>query len=224
MRQDSEERVVFLGLLLSLVALMLIPGLFANTPYADVLTLVLFSLVLMTAVAATSRRRIAIWSALLLALPAVGLRWMPRLGLGHADVIALSTALLLILLSGGSILATVLRQRRVTQDTLYGSVCVYLLMGVAWAIVYGLVELRVPGSFVQNNQTLVIDVGAEAGVSNRLIYFSMVTMTTLGYGDITPVRTLAQRLAVLEAMTGQLYVAITVARLVALQVSHAREA
>lgn len=221
--QETEERAVFLGLLLSLMGLVLLPGLFAGGPYVGVVTLVLFSLVLMIGVAATSRRRITIWVALTLLLPAVGLRWAPGLGHGYSDVISHTAALLLILLSTGSILLKVLTQSRVTRDTLYGSVCVYLLMGVAWAIGYALLESLAPGSLVQNNQPLAIESGAEEGISDSLLYFSLVTMTTLGYGDITPVTLLARRLAVLEAMTGQLYVAITVARLVALQVAHARE-
>jgi voltage-gated potassium channel Kch len=96
-------------------------------------------------------------------------------------------------------------------------------MGIAWSIVYGILESQAPGSFVQNNESIVIETGAEEGLSEKLVYYSLVTMTTLGYGDITPATVLARRLSVIEAMMGQLYVAILVARLVALQVAHASE-
>ena len=221
MMQGSEERAVFLGLLLSLMGLVLLPGLFEGGPYAEPVTLVLFSLVLMIGVAATSRRRITVWIALTLSIPAVGLRWAPSLGFGYADMIAHTAALLLMILTTTSILLVVLNQRRVTQDTLYGSVCAYLLMGIAWSIVYAILESHAPGSFVQNNETLVLETSAKEGLSDRLFYYSLVTMTTLGYGDITPATALARRLSVIEAIMGQLYVAILVARLVALQVAHA---
>jgi hypothetical protein len=220
-RQGFEERAVFLGLLLSLMGLIVLPGLFAGGPYVNIVTLLLFSLVLMIGVAATSRRRITVWIALLLAVPALGLRWVPSIGLGYADLIAHIAALLLILLTTTSILLVVLSQRRVTQDTLYGSVCAYLLMGVAWSILYQILESQAPGSFVQNNETMVIETSAQEGLSDRIFYFSLVTMTTLGFGDITPATVLARRLSVIEAIMGQLYVAILVARLVALQVAHA---
>ena len=88
MMRGSEERAVFLGLLLSLMGLVLLPGLFEGGPYAEPVTLVLFSLVLMIGVAATSRRRVTVWIALTLSIPAVGLRWAPSLGFGYADMIA----------------------------------------------------------------------------------------------------------------------------------------
>lgn len=223
MMQGSGERAIHLGLLVCLVSLMLLPGLLAGHPSARTLTLVLFSLVLLIAVAASSRRRIGVAIALALWVPAVGLRWVPALGFEYTDFVSHAAALLLILLAGTSILAQVLRQRRVTQDTLYGSVCVYLLLGIAWAIAYSLLETLSPGSFVQNNERLVIEAGAEEGVSRKFLYYSLVTMTTLGYGDITPSAELARNLAALEAMAGQLYVAILVARLVAMQVAHSGE-
>jgi hypothetical protein len=223
MMEGFEERAIFLGLLLSLMGLVVLPGLFAGGPYVNVVTVLLFSLVLMIGIAATSRRRITVWIALLLAVPAVGLRWAPSLGLGYTDLISHIAALLLMLLTTTSILLVVLNQSRVTQDTLYGSVCAYLLIGVAWSLVYGIVESLAPGSFAVNNESVVIETGAEEGLSDKLLYYSLVTMTTLGYGDITPVTVLARRLSVIEAIMGQLYVAILVARLVALQVAHASE-
>jgi hypothetical protein len=221
MMQGSEERAVFLGLMVSLLGLVLLPGLFAGGPYVNVVTLLLFSLVLMIGVAATSNQRITVWIALALAVPAVGLRWAPSLGFGYSDIIAHIAGLLLLLLTTSSILLVVLNQRRVTQDTLYGSICAYLLMGISWSIVYAILESQAPGSFVQNNEAMVIETGAHEGLSERLFYYSLVTMTTLGYGDITPATALARRLSVIEAIMGQLYVAILVARLVALQVAHA---
>ena len=87
-----------------------------------------------------------------------------------------------------------------------------------WAFGYGLVELHEPGSF-----DLPAIVGEPAGADRHMasfVYFSFVTLTTLGYGDVTPVGSAARTLALLEALVGQLFLAILVARLVALQIAH----
>lgn len=102
----------------------------------------------------------------------------------------------------------VLADREVTADTLYGAVCVYLLSGAMWASLYGLVALIQPHAF---------QASSGQGVTwSDLLFFSFVTLTTLGYGDITPVTSPARSLAGLEAVFGVLYNALLIARLVGL--------
>lgn len=218
-----EDRAVYLGLLVSLVALLLLPSLLPDNAFGAAVVRILFSLVLLVAVVTSRRHRRTVWIAIALWIPAVGLRWAPELpGGALPSIVGYVSSLLLIGLVATTLLSSVLTSRRVTQNTLYGAVCVYLLLGVAWALLYSLVELEAPGSFVLQGGLLP---RGEAGgaYTESLLYFSLVTLTTLGYGDVTPVTELAQMLAVIEAMTGQLYVAITVAGLVALQVTHSRE-
>jgi voltage-gated potassium channel Kch len=97
-------------------------------------------------------------------------------------------------------------------DLVYGSISVYLLIGVAWAYVYSALESTSPGSFHYAQQTSSLDTSPVP--LSLVVYYSYVTLATLGYGDITPVTTPAQSLAVLEAITGQFYLTILVARLV----------
>lgn len=102
------------------------------------------------------------------------------------------------------------RPGRITRGRLYVSVSLYFLVGVFYFAVFDLVDSIHPGSFVE--------VGLPAGTGMTRashLYFSFVTLTTLGYGDIVPATPLARMLTVLEAATGVLYIAITVARLVA---------
>jgi voltage-gated potassium channel Kch len=96
----------------------------------------------------------------------------------------------------------------VNVHRIQGAVAAYLLLGLSWALAYELVALRVGQAFS----------GAGLGAAERtsFIYFSFVTLTTVGYGDITPVHPVARSLAVAEALTGQLYPAILLARLVSL--------
>ncbi|MHC4921678.1 MAG: potassium channel family protein, partial [Planctomycetota bacterium] len=103
-----------------------------------------------------------------------------------------------------------------TRDRLRGAACAYLLMGLAWALAYSLVNTWFKDSFVMSEglarfaeKAASVDIEVE-----HMVYYSFVTLTTLGYGDLTPVRPLAETLAFLEACAGQFYLTVLVAMLV----------
>ncbi len=96
----------------------------------------------------------------------------------------------------------------ITKNRLIGAVNLYLLLGVFWAILYAVVEKLVAGSFSGLTEPMT------DGWTSDWLYFSFVTMTTLGYGDITPVSATARTLAFMQAVFGQFYIAILVAGLV----------
>ncbi len=102
---------------------------------------------------------------------------------------------------------------KIDVNKIVGSVTIYLLIGIIWALLYGLVEELITGSF---EGTYLADDGSRFW---DLIYFSFVTLTTLGYGDILPVNTYARTLAYMEAIVGQFYIAILVASLVGAHLS-----
>lgn len=118
------------------------------------------------------------------------------------------------------ILQHVMTESEITGDTIYGSAAAYLMIGIAFAVIYAWLEAFAPGSL----RGLAPAEGT--GVGGRglweFIYFSLVTMTTLGYGDITPVSEEARALATLQAVAGQFYVAVLVARIVAILSSRPR--
>ncbi len=116
-----------------------------------------------------------------------------------------------------TILATILRRRDVTADAVLGAVCGYLLAGVAFANLYTALELLQPGSFSINSGMLV---ELDNWHSRRFLfgYFSLVTLTTMGYGDITPISPGAASLSWLEAVFGQFYMAVVVAQLVGIRI------
>jgi hypothetical protein len=104
----------------------------------------------------------------------------------------------------------VIRTRRVTSDTMYGAVCVYLLVGVTFGSLYDLVETLQPGSFQIN-----VDTAGLAEIRWRtLIFFSFMTLTTIGLGDVTPTTVQAQSLTLIEGVIGVLYLAVLIARIV----------
>ena len=97
--------------------------------------------------------------------------------------------------------------REVTEAHLYTAVSIYLLLGMLWFSVYCAVDTYYPGSILQGGSVLT-------SRENELLYFSLVTLSTIGYGDIVPVDPEVRMLAALEGLVGVLYIAITVAILV----------
>ena len=119
------------------------------------------------------------------------------------------------------LLMLIFTSQRVTADTIFASLCAYLLLATLWTYSYSLLEMFDPGAFkyslIDDPEKRIMRLGAEpAGIES---YYSLVTMTTLGYGDIIPVTSAARSLATLQAVVGQLYLAVLVARLVGLHVA-----
>lgn len=97
--------------------------------------------------------------------------------------------------------------RSVTNAQLYTAISIYLLLGIQWFALYSAIDLFYPGSILRNN-------AVSTDRQSELLYFSLVTLTTIGYGDIVPLHSEVRILAALEGITGVLYIAITVALLV----------
>jgi hypothetical protein len=120
-------------------------------------------------------------------------------------------------------LLAVVVARRVFRDgdvrlhRILGAVALYLILGLTWSFAYEWLAIVDPGAFAFNVHPVT-----PAERTSELLYFSFVTLTTVGYGDITAVHPLARSLAMLEALVGQLFIAITLARLVALEVGRPR--
>lgn len=111
----------------------------------------------------------------------------------------------------------VLKAERVSDDSIYGAVCVYLLMGLSWAHLYALIEQLNPGSF----NGLAIDYSRSDLTTNVLrdfIYFSYGTLSTLGFGDIIPTSMASRSFAFLEALSGQIYLTVLVARIMGMYI------
>jgi hypothetical protein len=103
--------------------------------------------------------------------------------------------------------------RTLTFDSILGAVCGYLFLGLGWAVLYSMIEGFRPGSF-EISPKLVTGVEPARPLPHVLTYYSFVTLTTVGYGDISPVSPATRTLAWMEAITGQFYLAVIVAGLV----------
>ncbi|MBX3357405.1 MAG: two pore domain potassium channel family protein [Phycisphaeraceae bacterium] len=102
----------------------------------------------------------------------------------------------------------VIRSHRVNAEVFYAAIAVYVMLALLWAGLFELTESLIPNSFAYQTATKDID--------EAMLYFSCMTLTTVGYGDITPVSTTAQTLASLEAITGVLYMGVTIAKIASL--------
>jgi len=131
--------------------------------------------------------------------------------------------MLFLIAVAGAILSRVLGKGRITTHRVQGAVAVYLMLGLIWAGAYSLVFLCDPTSFdLGPSMEGMVDLEAiQIQGMSRFIYFSFVTMTTVGYGDITPQSVAAGDLAILQALTGQIYLVVILARLVSLAVAAA---
>jgi Ion channel len=174
---------------------------------------VLFSLVLVAAVFAVANRKRSLAIALVLAIPAITLRWINQLrpDLVHPAAFLVGAIFLLAFVIG-HLLHFILRAPVVTMEVLCGSIAAYLMLGLMWTVAYWLVDQLTPGGAFSFNTNR----GAQSMNGFTGFYFSFITLSTVGYGDITPVSQAARWLAALEAMTGLLYVAVLIARLVSL--------
>jgi hypothetical protein len=124
--------------------------------------------------------------------------------------LALATMTVLICHCIFCVLAYVLQANYITRDQIYAGISVYLMLGFAFGCIYFLLEILAPGCFSVNTAKL------DASRTPDLMYFSFVTLATLGYGDITPVARSSRALAELEALAGTLYMAVFMARLVSM--------
>ena len=182
----------------------------------------LFTLVMIFGLFAVSRRRARLWIGLALLLPGVVTEWsFVYRNVDALEGLIASLQLVFLVFVTAMILLELLGEPEVSIDTILGGVCVYLLIGTVFAVLYMAMEGIAPGSF-ELGGTPVAELATRRGDTARmgeLVYFSFVTLTTLGYGDVVPVGYMARSLALFEAVAGSLFIAIFIAGLVGAHLS-----
>jgi hypothetical protein len=173
----------------------------------------LFSLVLLAGVLAVADSKRVLVIAIILAIPAIAGRWINHFRPDLAPpAVFLTAGLVLIAFVVANLLRFVLRAPSVNAEVLCASISAYLMLGLMWTMAYWLVDQLTPGGAFSFNT----NAGTRSMNGFTGFYFSFITLSTVGYGDITPVSRIARWLAAMEAMTGLLYVAVLIARLVSL--------
>jgi hypothetical protein len=186
-----------------------------------------FAAIVAAGIYIASERRGVFLVAALLAIPVLVVDW----GTTYRDdtplmVLRSGLSASFVFFTAGIQILHLGRERQVTTDTILGSVNIYLLLIVAFMFLHTMLEVGDPGAYRIGEQSLgeyLRDPSVnDSMATSTLIYFSITTFTTLGYGDIVPVSSAARVITGFEAIVGQLYVAIVVARLVALQIGQSR--
>jgi voltage-gated potassium channel len=171
------------------------------------------SLLLVVALSTASGRRWILWCGTALAAVAIASSWGSLyVAPGWLHPTSFVATAVFLLLAAGSVLAAVISDRIVSLDTVAGAIAVYLLFGICFAfcdlIILGADRgaYRLPAGTADTSDVLA--------ALQTFLYYSFTTLTTLGYGEIHPLRPLAQLASSAEAVGGQLYIAVLVARLV----------
>ena len=199
---------------------------FYQHPFAGVLLRVSFSLLMISAVYACAEKGRALIVALLLLIPAVVAEWIGYLSsIPELSLVGRAFSGLFLAHVIRIIVKHMIHARKVDANLIFGAISLYLLIGIFWAIGYSALEMAQPESFTLKP----LDVADDPATSPETVplrsftYYSLVTLTTLGYGDIVPVTPSAQVASSLEAVVGQLYLTILVAGLVGLHVSQRQQ-
>lgn len=203
-----------LFLLLLVVTIFILPGLAGKNLNIKLASDILGSVMLIVGVAIAWGRRWLLLAGIAFAIPTLVFRWLAYLSPSRFSPVwneALTAASILVI--AYIVLAQVFREGPINFVRVQGAVAAYLLLGVAYAHAYQINEHFNPSAITSTEGplTTVVD----------WIYYSFSTLSTLGYGDIIPTSRSSRMLAIGEAITGQLYLAILIARLVGLAVSEA---
>ena len=197
-------------LLITTLLLLLSIAVSAQFDLPGLITAIQMTLVALSGVYVASSRRKEIYTSIAIGIPWIVLLWLHAQTDWRWTLIASSAVGAVFL--GHTIylmLHHIFRAREVGADLLAGAAAVYLLLSLIWAFLYGIVDQRIAGAFTGGEKTLF-----------DFVYFSLTTLTTLGYGDISPVAPLPRMLAVLEAAVGVLYTAILIGRLMGIHLEN----
>ena len=216
---QKPRRVPRNAALLIVLLFMMLIGPLIHSEEAWFLGEMTFDLVLLAGVhsAGPGKHR---WPFLLLTVVTLAVRWGELMSGYHGlDIGALAITVVWISYAVFILIGHLFQRRDVTVDTILGAVVTYLLAAVAFMMLFQVIELQSPGSFRGLADNIHQD---RTALSDTMMYFSLVCMTTIGYGDIVPVSDVARPLAVIEGVFGQLYLAVMIARLVGLHIASER--
>ena len=210
----------FAYLLLSLLGFLVASAFLAQYPAigGDQILMFLIEVTLIVGVWTLVRQRFwFVCGVVLIGIGAINIVMEMIINHSWAQNVNLFVALLFYLFTTGIAFKTLFTGKRIDLNMLMGSICVYILVGMSWSILYYFEAVLHAHAFngivaAGNKQQFI-----------ELLYYSFVTLSTLGYGDITPVTPIARTLAYLEALFGQFYIAILVASFVGMHIARSHQ-
>ena len=214
--RQIQRRIGNFGLLtLAILTMMVVRPLLTEDGEASLIMDLLFISIFLSGLYAARRDRTSFLMALLLTVVNVAERIHLHISDAQIAPALMNVAIILFFMHAiyniGSYIWS--ERHRVNHDVIFAAISAYLLLGIAWGHLYELLEMTAPGSFKGLGADLIKD---------DLFYFSFVTLCTLGFGDVVPITRPARSLTILEAVIGQLYIAVLIARLMGSYVAELR--
>ncbi len=216
--RERRRQHPYTALLFSELGLILIYPFLADTGYHEELFRLLALVVFSTALYTLLGRGRVTTIAMILGFPAIATRIFHLVE--HNDILRLPDEILglvFLMYVTGVIVWSILSKPSVTTDTLAGAVSAYLLVGITFGVAYAIIGSLMPGAFRDT-----VEPGKHFNPAD-FIFFSFVTLTTVGYGDIVPWANYARTLAILESVIGIMYPALLISRLVGMRLSKREE-
>lgn len=204
-------------LLTALLSLIVLPAFMGSEVFSNLLFKVTLSIVFFTSVSAVMTGRRLFMYGLWLALAIILLQWISSQFKDQTNLIILNNVIFLLffIYIVHRLFLVILRSGRVTVDVIVVSVCIYLIIGIVFAILCSTMHFLFDNAY---SQTF-----SPGSYIYEFIYYSFITMATVGYGDVSPTISQTQALAVIMGITGQLYMTIIVAVLVGKYLQHSAE-
>jgi hypothetical protein len=203
----------FLFLLISLLSLILLAPLLGEYVNLNTLSDIIITSIFLSAIYAISKKERYFLISLLLLLPVLVAIWLSHfVNTPFLRLVGNCCGILFFAFTIIIILSAIFRENEVTLDVIYGAIAVYLLMALMWAFIYEVIDTLKPNAFSVTGEALEVS-------RHHFFYYSFVTITTVGYGDITPVSLVARSFSILEMLIGQIYLVVLIARLVGINIS-----
>jgi len=157
------------------------------------------------------------WPFVTLTVLTLGIRWSELLSEQVSfDVTASVLSVIWLAYATTLVISNLFQRRDVTLSTILAAMIAYLFAAIAFSMVFQIIEVQSPGSF---SGLPSVDSDVKGDLASAMMYFSLVCITTMGFGDIVPVSSIARPVAVIEGVFGQLYLAVMIARLVGLHIA-----
>lgn len=213
----------FSGLLALLVSFFIINPFLLTTNIGNAIIQLSVSGIMIMILYILRRKKQVLYFAIPLIIFALALSWYNLFDYSFSrEVIAYTLKLIFLLIAIFSIIRLVRQYKTIDSNIIVGALCIYIMFALAWGLLYTLVELIVPESFEGRllHPEDKTDLDRTNSIFTSLIYYSVVTITTLGFGDIYPASHLARSLTSLEVLFGVFYLGTLISTLIGLRLYH----
>ena len=216
----SWNKGAYFYLLLTLLFTLFILPLTGERISTSILLTLVFSLIMLLGVYSLRRNRRMFWIGLLLMAPALISRWATyfvesQLAHGIADL-SVSVFLFFTFLM---VIVDILQEKNISLDTIYGGIVAYLFIALCFSSLYNGIHVFNHDAFLFNGALETIGKSIDTQTFGDFTYYSLITLSTVGYGEITPYSTYARFASALQGILGQLYLTIFLARLVGMHIA-----